>query len=52
MNEGGFHISGEFPCKCGFSKNFGEDFILPDAPYEIKCDQCGALLIYSEGEEK
>jgi len=42
------HISGELECKCGAVKNLGEDFLLPPPPFEIRCDECGALLFYSE----
>ena len=42
------HISGEYECKCGAIRDFGDDFILPEPPYEIKCDVCGSVLIYSE----
>ena len=48
---GRMHISGEFECTCGAIKDFGEDFILPEPPYEIKCEMCGAVLIYSEETE-
>ena len=46
--DGKIHIAGEFECQCGATKDFGEDFILPEPPYEIKCDMCGRVLIYGE----
>jgi hypothetical protein len=47
----GLHVSGEFPCKCGAFKKFEDDFSLPDPPYEIKCDECGTVLISSGIED-
>ncbi|HPZ07875.1 MAG TPA: hypothetical protein PL110_07170 [Candidatus Eremiobacteraeota bacterium] len=42
---GSFHISGDYECKCGAIIHFGEDFLLPNPPFEVKCDACGAVLI-------
>jgi len=44
----GINVSGIYECRCGALKDFGEHYILPEVPFEIKCDQCGAVLMAGE----
>jgi len=45
-------ISGVYSCPfCGATKDFGENFELPPAPYKIPCDKCGGPVIQSVPED-
>lgn len=46
------YISGTYTCAfCGETRDFGESFELPPAPYKILCKRCGAALVQSVPED-